>query len=106
MAQKFTAAEVAAILKKAVNPKSYDFILEIVHRTPIAKQPFSLRLKGKNGEIVFPQESNAKKQSVERLAARLLNGGLKAKVKYVNINESPAKSTKPAKPVKYPKGGE
>lgn len=95
MAKKLTPPQVRALLTAARNPDSYEFILEVVARP---KKKFALRLIGRNGEPVMPQENVTEKYSAEYLAARLLSAGLRAK--YKDLTGTPM--TGQGKPVEYP----
>jgi uncharacterized protein YegP (UPF0339 family) len=80
MARKFTAQQVAAILTKAAKAKGRPFILELVQNRDF-KDRYHVRCKGRNGEIIMHGETLRTKQSARNIAARLIDGGLKAKFK-------------------------
>lgn len=81
MAKK-SIKEVRAALELAKSNKSAKLIIDVV--ATITKDKAWIRIKAKNGEIIVDGETVEAIESTERIAFKLLENGLNAKVKYVN----------------------
>lgn len=82
MAQLLNRTKVKEILEGAKGVKGYTFIIEVAAHN---RGKFAARIKGRNGKIVTPQETVNDKRSAEYIAARFIDGGLRAK--YVDLTK-------------------